>query len=351
MKDRLRLALRSLIPSRKSGQASIQEARNTTQEFLPIKIDSGPGLIGLPFYTFNDRQLIICSAEINPGYDLNDNSFTDGIRFLDLAVAWSASAPAWTKLTRPRLEVISTIGGVILNKEGSIMYHFNVQQKVQAYNVRTAEWSSPVSVAEASGCLRWTVFDSDRDQVFGVTHCCVANSQAYTRNLTAYDPTTNNVVIVSKDIPGHAGRGPRVYSSARKSLFFLWTGGPTVLYEYNIADDSWSTVVRRTQDVILMKKTIDWEDIPYPEVRINLVLSDVYIFDIETSIWTMETTTPVGYSSAACAVSGDHLILYGGMSVVYNPHPDQYGSDFVANGTPSIYNMKTRTWVSVYTPS
>ncbi|KAF8985950.1 hypothetical protein BGZ52_009743 [Haplosporangium bisporale] len=229
MKDRLRLALRSLIPSRKGGQASIQEARNTTQEFLPIKIDSGPGLIGLPFYTFNDRQLIIFSAEINPGYDLNDNSFTDGIHSLDLAVAWSASAPAWTKLTRPRLEVISTIGGVILNKEGSIMYHFNAHQKRQ---------------------------------------------------------------------------------------------GP-----------------------------VDWEDIPYPEVRINLVLSDVYIFDIETSIWTMETTTPVGYFSAACAVSGDHLILYGGMSVVYNPHPDQYASDFVANGTPSIYNMKTRTWVSVYTPS
>lgn len=99
------------------------------------------------------------------------------------------------------------------------------------------------------------------------------------------------------------------------------------------------------------KRKVDLENIPYPEVRINHVLSDVYIFDIETSIWTMETATPIGYSSALCAISGDHLILYGGMSVVYNPHPDQYGSDFVANSTTSIYNMKTRTWVSMYTPS
>ncbi|KAF9371673.1 hypothetical protein CPB97_001803, partial [Podila verticillata] len=212
------------------------------QESLPIKPDSGPGLIALPFYTFNDRQLIICGANFNPGKDLINNSFTDGIYSLDLTVAWPASAPAWTKLSRPRLDVYNIIGGVILNKEGSILYHFNVHQKVQAYNVRTAEWSSPVSVSEPSGCLRWTVIDSDRDQIFGTNICPVVISQDFTMNLTTYDPTTNNVVIVSKDIPGHAGRGPRVYSSARKSLFFLWTEGPITLYEYNIADDSWSTV-------------------------------------------------------------------------------------------------------------
>lgn len=80
-------ALRALIRSRKGGQAPIQEAQNTTQESLPIKADNGPGLIALPFYTFNDRQLIISSTDVNPGKTLRDNNFTDGIYFLDLTVA------------------------------------------------------------------------------------------------------------------------------------------------------------------------------------------------------------------------------------------------------------------------
>ncbi|KAG0086204.1 hypothetical protein BGZ92_008323 [Podila epicladia] len=165
------------------------------------------------------------------------------------------------------------------------------------------------------------------------------------------------------------GRGLKVYSSARKSIFFLHTEGPTTLYEYNIASDSWTTVVC-TGDIpsprvcasfvsayggtklvaVGGKQKGDQKNNVEPDMCDNLALSDMYTFDVKTSVWTKETTTPVGYTAAAYAVSGDHLVLYGGFSVSKNTSPD-IDCDFVYNSTPSIYNMKTRTWVSTYMPS
>jgi len=100
------------------------------------------------------------------------------------------------------------------------------------------------------------------------------------------------------------------------------------------------------------KQIVDQKGIPGPIWRENQVLSDVYMFDVKTSVWAKETSTPVGYSAAGCAVSGDHLILFGGFSLSYATLSENHGSEYDANSdTPSIYNMRTRTWVSDYIPS
>lgn len=76
----------------------------------------------------------------------------------------------------------------------------------------------------------------------------------------------------------------------------------------------------------------------------NKVLSDVFMFDVETSVWTKVSATPVGYYSSACAISGDSLILYGGFKESY-----RHGN--VKNdNVPSIYDIKKNRWVSTYIP-
>lgn len=239
MKKTFGSILRALIPSRKGSKSPAQISQELTQAPPPTKVDNSPGLIAQPFYTFNDRQLIIVSANVNPYKDFRDNNFTDGIYSLDLSVAWPASEPAWTKLARSRVDVISTIGPVIFNKEGSTLYHFSVHRMVHAYNVQKAEWSPPEPMDISQSFFGITaVLDSDMDRIFGIG--CIA---AGNRSLTTFDPTTNTVSVVSENILEQVGRGLMAYSSARKSLFFLHTEGPITLYEYNIASDSWTTMV------------------------------------------------------------------------------------------------------------
>ena len=79
----------------------------------------------------------------------------------------------------------------------------------------------------------------------------------------------------------------------------------------------------------------------------NIVLDDVYEFDVETSVWTKIATTPVGYFNAVCAVSSDSLILYGG----YREFDGSIGLKVPNSNVPSIYDLRTNIWVSEYTPS
>ncbi|KAG0084269.1 hypothetical protein BGZ92_010063 [Podila epicladia] len=83
----------------------------------------------------------------------------------------------------------------------------------------------------------------------------------------------------------------------------------------------------------------------------NVVLSDLYTFDTETYVWAKIADTPVGYYEAACAVSGDSLILYGGYKHHYYPFESGEQDQIFNDITPSIYNLKENTWVTTYTPS
>ncbi|KAF9304310.1 hypothetical protein BG003_001740, partial [Podila horticola] len=71
---------------------------------------------------------------------------------------------------------------------------------------------------------------------------------------------------------------------------------------------------------------------------------DVFIYDVETSVWTKGENSTVGHVGGACAVSGDSLVLYGG----YEVYGGKEGS--VKNSVPSVYNLKSNTWSSKYQP-
>lgn len=141
-------------------------------------------------------------------------------------------------MIRPHVDVGGTIGAYILNKEGSTLYHFKIDREVLVYDIRTAEWSPPEST---EGAFLSMVLDSDMDQIVKMSY---SGTDALVRwDLKAHDPTTNKASVESENIPEQVLGGMKVYSSARRSLFFLHTEGPTTLYEYNIASDAWTTVV------------------------------------------------------------------------------------------------------------
>lgn len=89
------------------------------------------------------------------------------------------------------------------------------------------------------------------------------------------------------------------------------------------------------------------------------VQSDVYLFDVASKAWTKLKDTPAAFAYGVCAVSGDHLIVYGGYSeyTVSVNGSIVYREDGSANGTIaynnaiSILNLKTNTWVDEYKPS
>ncbi|KAG0359873.1 hypothetical protein BG005_011930 [Podila minutissima] len=64
----------------------------------------------------------------------------------------------------------------------------------------------------------------------------------------------------------------------------------------------------------------------------SLVLSNVYMLDVATLVWTTLADAPSPYYKAICAVSGDNLILYGG----YSAHPAVFSGNgsIVTNGNP-----------------
>jgi hypothetical protein len=74
-------------------------------------------------------------------------------------------------------------------------------------------------------------------------------------------------------------------------------------------------------------------------------LSDAYMLDVKTSVWTRLNDAPRIAWSPVCAVTGDLFVYWGGDHV--SPNESDYGS----NGQgPAILNLATNTWDIGYAP-
>ncbi|KAF9311827.1 hypothetical protein BG003_006912 [Podila horticola] len=73
-------------------------------------------------------------------------------------------------------------------------------------------------------------------------------------------------------------------------------------------------------------------------------MSDIYIYDVVTNSWTQGEpgTSTRARASAACGVSGDYFITFGGYANKRNRLPPQE--------LTSVYNLKSNTWVTRYEP-
>lgn len=230
------------------GQTSFQAPHHTTS--------LGPGHIRYPAYVFNDQGLFIGNGEADYSNHANPNletPFKTAIFSLDLSVPWSASTPAWHKIDRPTDFVpddyASPTGQMVMNKDGSIIYFFQYSG-VRPYYVHRGEWGPVASLTSGFNIKKSLMVDSDLGHIYGTDASVIWSDvdtlpDVETWTLRMFDPVTNAISIVS-EIPRQArpraSRG--VYSSARKSFFFLSSKGADTFYEYDIADKTWSFVVR-----------------------------------------------------------------------------------------------------------
>ncbi|KAG0020140.1 hypothetical protein BGZ82_011685 [Podila clonocystis] len=311
----------------------------------PTDPKGGPGTVANADYVFNGEKLYLSDGYYN-GEDKFQLTPRELFYSLDLTTPWPSSKPAWTKLVRQDKPYAGRMG---LSKDGTVIYFFT-PDKFGTSLVAT---------------------DTDSGKIIGVRHYVptyaegpriIKDSQIV---FSEFDPKDNSIVKTALNITEFTEEV--VYSSARKSLFFASTGPESNLYEYNLATKNFSAVVGKGQVPEYRKgacfasansgKTLilaGGQNVFQPptdniigKTGTSPMSTDVSVFDVETSTWTKVTQTPNGYYQAACAVSGDFLILYGGFDKLYPiPQPNIHNDN-----VPAIFNLKDKVWVANYTPS
>ncbi|KFH66566.1 hypothetical protein MVEG_07091 [Podila verticillata NRRL 6337] len=353
---RLAAALLAIIPMSTTAQIVVD----------PTDPKGGPGTVANADCVSNDQKLFL-SDGVYDGVDKNQLTPREIFYSLDLTVPWPASKPAWTKLVRQSQPQAGRMG---LSKDGSVVYFFN-PNSVQPYNVQTAEWGAVTNFTgtELFGASLIAT-DSDSGKIIGLRHNIptskgpgiIKDAQIV---FSEFDPNDNSVVHTALNVTEFTQEV--AYSSPRKSLFFSSTGPDSILYEYNLATKNFTAVIGKGQvpeyrsgacfasasggkTLILAGGRKVYQPPAnniFGSVGENPILNDVSAFDVETSTWTKLTETPNGYYLAACAVSGDSLILYGGFDKLYPiPQPNIHNDN-----VPVIFNLKDKVWVANYTPS
>ncbi|KAF9336029.1 hypothetical protein BG006_009920 [Podila minutissima] len=343
-------------------------SRSTLAQVItdPTDPKGGPGTVANANYVFNDQKLYLSDGYYN-GADKFQMTPRQLFYSLDLTAPWPTSKPAWTKLVRQdRLHA----GRMGLSKDGSVIYFFT-PDSVQPYNVQKAEWGVVTNFTTAEFGTSLVATDTDSGKIIGVRRYVptypegpriIKDNQII---FSEFDPKDNSIVKTALNITEFTEEV--AYSSARKSLFFAATGPDSNLYEYNLATKNFSAVIGKGQVPQYRKgacfasanggKTLilaGGQKVYQPSTD-NVIgsrgatpmLTDVSVFDVETSTWTKVTETPNAYYQAACAVSGDSLILYGGFDKLYPiPQPNIHNDN-----VPVIFNLKDKVWVANYTPS
>jgi len=72
---------------------------------------------------------------------------------------------------------------------------------------------------------------------------------------------------------------------------------------------------------------------------LTAVYKDVYIFDVETSVWSKLADAPRAARGPVCAASNDAFIFWGGLGISTS-----------SDEGPAILDITTNTWGKSYTP-
>lgn len=115
---------------------------------------------------------------------------------------------------------------------------------------------------------------------------------------------------------------------------------------YNFADSNWTPLYGQGPSVrdssCLASAYGGTKLVLFGGIQNSGALSDIFIYDVATNTWTQgqDGSNKRARASAACTVSGDYFITYGGYSGKGNRYPPPE--------LTSVYNLKTNTWVTRY---
>ncbi|KAI1296176.1 hypothetical protein EDD11_007524 [Mortierella claussenii] len=340
----------------------------------PATGGNSPAPAAFSDFTFAEQQHLFI-GDGTSGYGGIFDTIVPQFFSLDLSTPWTSSNPAWTKLIRRPETKDSTVGVMTMDANGTAVLF--ILWTWYTYTIKTAVWEppsqAPYPVSWVGGFEKGAATDSDTGLVYGLgdafsdSNSTSANTPTWT--MMELDIKNNKYTrksISGADAPGPQTKKSTVYSTLAKSLFtYEWArnGTDSALFKYNIATKTWSSV-KATGDVPVQRNGPCLAPAYHGRKLIlaggatlernPVTLTDVYIFDVVTSVWSKGAALPKPYTGSACAVSGDSFILWGGYNSlgIMNKNVTDPGATGVVLSTdgPIVYNIVANSWGTSYTP-
>jgi hypothetical protein len=173
--------------------------------------------------------------------------FTNQFVSLDLSVAWTSDAPAWSSLTLRPTDQLEFQGTMALAKDHEYVLFFS-NTAAYKYNTKTNDWDKDSFMNFTYPAFDGgAITDTDSGLMYGI-ELWDDDEFLDKRRFTEWNPVTKNYTSV--DIKGHPD--PKVwtsmvYSSATKTIFGYEDASlpqQPSLVSYNIKTKAWSLVVR-----------------------------------------------------------------------------------------------------------
>ncbi|KAF9292629.1 hypothetical protein BGZ68_000033 [Mortierella alpina] len=298
-------------------------------------------------FTFTAGQKLFVGDGWLPGTDY-ESSYMPQFYALDLTVAWTSDAPAWTRLTRrPNVPSnVITAGTMAPTKDSNTILFFD-GLGVFRYNVKTDDWDLSQNATLVNGFHGGATTDTDTGLVYGVSGADISKYEHLSRpaRVTEFNPATNNYTV--QEYVGSPQRdkiASTVYSSVAKSLYLYESASDNALFRYDIASRKWSSV-NATGDIPSPREQPCFAS-AYGGRKLILAggntergSEEVHVFDVTTNEWTKTSNMPVGHYTATCAVSGDSFILWGGAH-----------RNILNDGGPIVLDMPSGKWGTKFTP-
>ncbi|KAK3805817.1 MAG: hypothetical protein J3Q66DRAFT_359775 [Benniella sp.] len=248
---------------------------------------------------------------------------------------------------------------MIPTKDNDSLLFFSGNTTYQ-FNIKSNEWAKdPFMTWTYPAFDKAVVTDTDTGLIYGIERETIGppvpgSIISIKLRFTEFDPVTKKHTSTELQDQDFMTRRTLLYSKLSKAIYsYMEIGkGEKRLFSYNIASKTWS-VVNATGDIPSYRAEPCFVS-AYGGKKLILAAgadtdprSDVYSFDVATSIWTRLADAPRATWGHTCAASEDSFIIWGGYGV------DKDDKDVPTNNGdgPIILNMATNTWDNKYTPS
>ncbi|KAG0333711.1 hypothetical protein BG004_000723 [Podila humilis] len=254
---------------------------------------------------------------------------------LDLNKTWSISAPAWTSAASTTLACVSgTTGGFFVS--GDFIIRTRVSVHVYSNNGKQ-EWTDVAIQLNNTNLTGQQIVTGlpDNQAYFMADGFRVSQNNNFTAE------TIQGSVQFQQ---GHAAvwsqeRGAiletfSISSSIGLAFLSLNVSGSTYAYSQTRLEPTGARPPDRRYHCFVK---IDGDNFLLFGGKNAAVMSDLWRFSLSKTSWTELTPAPSGgLHSAACAVAGTTLVVWGGFTDIADSR--------VGNASPLLYDIKTETW-------
>ncbi|KAK3827790.1 MAG: hypothetical protein J3Q66DRAFT_321093 [Benniella sp.] len=323
----------------------------STQLTLPVHAQAFKPLgLSRPTSSYIDRQRMFFAAG-EPSYYSDSIPRTQAFA-IDLSVSWNTSNPVFNKLPdSPPL----FYGPSAMSADGKQWVVFD-NTTAYTYNLDTAKWSTLFHTKDIIGGDHIAVTDPETGFIY---------SPATFPSLMRLNITSKSYdrLMMPKELK-EADFYSAAWSTSQKKMYLI--GGKTnrgfedqLLYlnmlSYN-DKDGWRNLTRETKGDIPQPRFSACLEPAFGGTKMVLfggytrdkvlTLPEIHILDVATMVWKRgpDIDQKERRAQAACAVSNDHFIAWGGIAKDTDPLESYL---FVQNSTV-VFNLKTNNWTSIY---